>query len=63
MSEDPYVQIDAIYSKLEALEDYIAYIFKDDAKHRGIHLRVQETLEDLYEALRTLRLTLYEKKC
>ncbi|MCE4614778.1 MAG: hypothetical protein F7B60_04540 [Desulfurococcales archaeon] len=65
VNEEPLLIVDKIFSEIESLESDLYTIFKSSecGKHKGIHLKIQEAIDDLYDELRELRRTLFEKEC
>jgi hypothetical protein len=62
---DPLILIDKIFLEISALETDLYTIFRssESGEHKGIHLRIQETIDNLYDEIRELRRLLFENKC
>ncbi|MCE4606052.1 MAG: hypothetical protein F7B59_01795 [Desulfurococcales archaeon] len=63
-TSDPLFLVDKIFTDIESLEADLYTMFRSDEnmKHQGIHLRIQEKIDDLYDELRELRRILFENK-
>ncbi|MEB3756799.1 MAG: hypothetical protein GSR79_08090 [Desulfurococcales archaeon] len=64
-TKDPFFLVDRIFTNIESLEKDLYIIFKssESGGHKGIRLRIQEKIDDLYDELRELRRILFENEC